>query len=236
MARLAPEGPVYQAGTLSGNPVATTAGLTTLRLATDEVYERISHVADTLQTAAAKALTEAGVPHVVQVDRHDVLGVLHRASRSATSPAASTQDTAAYAAFFHAMLDAGVTCRRRRTRPGSSPAPTTTAPSRPCSTPCRPPPRRPPRPGRPRVTERQPETIVHLLRHGEVHNPEGVLYGRRAGLPPVRARPRDGRAGRRVRSATATSCTSAPRRSSGRRRPRAARGRALGLTCRPTRG
>src|SRR3954470_19812087 len=44
MAQLAPEGPVYQAGTLSGNPVATTAGLTTLRLATAEVYERISLV------------------------------------------------------------------------------------------------------------------------------------------------------------------------------------------------
>ena len=41
MSRLPPEGPVYQAGTLSGNPVATTAGLTTLRLATDEVYAHL---------------------------------------------------------------------------------------------------------------------------------------------------------------------------------------------------
>ena len=41
MAQLAPEGPVYQAGTLSGNPIATTAGLATLRLATDEVYAHI---------------------------------------------------------------------------------------------------------------------------------------------------------------------------------------------------
>ena len=41
MSRLAPEGPVYQAGTLSGNPIATTAGLTTLRLATDEVYAHL---------------------------------------------------------------------------------------------------------------------------------------------------------------------------------------------------
>ena len=41
MAMLSPEGPVYQAGTLSGNPVATTAGLATLRLATDEVYARL---------------------------------------------------------------------------------------------------------------------------------------------------------------------------------------------------
>ena len=111
MRHLAPEGPVYQAGTLSGNPVATTAGLTTLRLATDEVYERISHVAGTLQTAAAKALTEAGVPHVVQATG-TMFSVFFTAP-SMTGPvrdfaAASTQDTAAYAAFFHAMLDAGV--------------------------------------------------------------------------------------------------------------------------------
>ena len=41
MAMLSPDGPVYQAGTLSGNPVATAAGLTTLRLATDEVYAAV---------------------------------------------------------------------------------------------------------------------------------------------------------------------------------------------------
>ena len=41
MAMLSPEGPVYQAGTLSGNPIATTAGLATLRLATDEVYAHL---------------------------------------------------------------------------------------------------------------------------------------------------------------------------------------------------
>ena len=104
--QLAPEGPVYQAGTLSGNPVATTAGLATLRLATDEVYDRISLVADTLRTAAGKALTEAGVPHVVQST-----GTMFSVFFTAGDPvldfaAASTQDTAAYAAFFHAMLDA----------------------------------------------------------------------------------------------------------------------------------
>ncbi len=111
MAQLAPEGPVYQAGTLSGNPVATTAGLTTLRLATDAVYERISLVAETLSTAAGKALTEAGVPHVVQSS-----GTMFSVFFTAPSMAgpvkdfatASTQDTAAYAAFFHALLDRGV--------------------------------------------------------------------------------------------------------------------------------
>ena len=45
MAMLSPDGPVYQAGTLSGNPVATTAGLATLRLATDEVYAHIDAAA-----------------------------------------------------------------------------------------------------------------------------------------------------------------------------------------------
>src|ERR1044071_2532552 len=45
MAQLAPSGPVYQAGTLSGNPIATTAGLTTLRLATDDVYAHLDSAA-----------------------------------------------------------------------------------------------------------------------------------------------------------------------------------------------
>ncbi len=111
MAHLAPEGPVYQAGTLSGNPVATTAGLTTLRLATDEVYERVALVADTIATAAGKALTEAGVPHVVQATGTMFSVFFTAEPMTSTVPdfaAASTQDTAAYAAFFHAMLDRGV--------------------------------------------------------------------------------------------------------------------------------
>ena len=66
MGRLAPEGPVYQAGTLSGNPIATTAGLATLRLATPEVYADLSATADTIKSAVADALTAAGVPHGVQ--------------------------------------------------------------------------------------------------------------------------------------------------------------------------
>jgi glutamate-1-semialdehyde 2,1-aminomutase len=107
MAQLAPEGPVYQAGTLSGNPVATTAGLTTLRLADAEVYDRVSLVADTLRTAAGKALTEAGVPHVVQ-SAGTMFSVFFTGETVNDFAAASTQDTAAYAAFFHAMLDAGV--------------------------------------------------------------------------------------------------------------------------------
>jgi glutamate-1-semialdehyde 2,1-aminomutase len=66
MQHLAPVGGVYQAGTLSGNPVATAAGLATLRLATPEVYAHVDRAAEQLQSAVAAALTEAGVPHVIQ--------------------------------------------------------------------------------------------------------------------------------------------------------------------------
>src|SRR5690349_18808128 len=63
MAHLAPAGPVYQAGTLSGNPLAVTAGLTTLRLATDEVYAQVDLAAATVAKLASDALCAAGVEH-----------------------------------------------------------------------------------------------------------------------------------------------------------------------------
>jgi glutamate-1-semialdehyde 2,1-aminomutase len=108
MSRLAPEGPVYQAGTLSGNPIATTAGLATLRLATDEVYTHIGSAADTIKVAASDALSKAGVEHVVQATG-TMFSVFFTASgRVRDFDDASTTDSAAYAAFFHAMLDRGV--------------------------------------------------------------------------------------------------------------------------------
>jgi glutamate-1-semialdehyde 2,1-aminomutase len=108
MAHLAPGGPVYQAGTLSGNPVATTAGLTTLRLATDEVYVGLNAVAATIREALCDALARAGVPHIVQTAGTMFSPFLGRATRVANFADASSQDTRAYAAFFHAMLDRGV--------------------------------------------------------------------------------------------------------------------------------
>lgn len=107
MSRLAPEGPVYQAGTLSGNPVATTAGLTTLRLATDDVYAHLTSAGDTVKGAVAELLTEAGVPHVVQ-SNGTMFSVFFTDRPVRDFDDASGQDVAAYAAFFHAMLDAGV--------------------------------------------------------------------------------------------------------------------------------
>ena len=107
MARLAPEGPVYQAGTLSGNPVATTAGLATLRLATPAVYDHLDATAATIRTAVAEQLAAAGVPHTVQT-AGTMFSVFFREGAVRDFADASTQDTAAYAAFFHTMLDRGV--------------------------------------------------------------------------------------------------------------------------------
>jgi glutamate-1-semialdehyde 2,1-aminomutase len=108
MAMLSPEGPVYQAGTLSGNPVATTAGLATLRLATDDVYARVDEVADTISTAATKALSAAGVPHVVQRCGNMFSIFFTEAATVPDYATAAGQDVGAYKAFFHAMLDRGV--------------------------------------------------------------------------------------------------------------------------------
>jgi glutamate-1-semialdehyde 2,1-aminomutase len=112
MELLAPAGPVYQAGTLSGNPVATTAGLTTLRLADDAVYTRIDAAARVVGDLATKALTAEGVPHVVQY-AGNLLSVFfvdpERDGNSVTDFAgAKRTDTARFAAFFQAMLAGGV--------------------------------------------------------------------------------------------------------------------------------
>jgi len=107
MSRLAPEGPVYQAGTLSGNPIATTAGLATLRLATDDVYEHLTKTGEVIKEAVAAELTAAGVPHVVQT-AGTMFSVFFTDQPVVDYAGAQRTDVAAYSAFFHAMLDAGV--------------------------------------------------------------------------------------------------------------------------------
>ncbi len=108
MALLSPDGPVYQAGTLSGNPVAATAGLTTLRLATEQVYVEIDRAAAIVREAADSALTEAGVPHVVQSAGTMFSVFLGVSGAVPDFDAANRMDLAAYSAFFHSMLDQGV--------------------------------------------------------------------------------------------------------------------------------
>ena len=110
MAMLSPQGPVYQAGTLAGNPVATTAGLTTLRLATDDVYARIDEAALVVREAAGAALAEAGVPHVVQHvgNMFSVFFTDEGVTEVPDFEAASAQHAERFKAFFHSMLDQGV--------------------------------------------------------------------------------------------------------------------------------
>ncbi|HEU5241332.1 MAG TPA: aspartate aminotransferase family protein, partial [Ornithinibacter sp.] len=99
--------PVYQAGTLSGNPVATAAGLATLRGCDDALYARLGEVSRTIADAASTALAEAGVPHRVQW-AGSMFSVFFRDGEVRTYDDARDQDTAAFGRFFHAMLDAGV--------------------------------------------------------------------------------------------------------------------------------
>jgi glutamate-1-semialdehyde 2,1-aminomutase len=110
MAALAPEGPVYQAGTLSGNPVATAAGLATLQACTADVYARVDAAAASLAAAAGEALSAAGVPHVVQ-SAGSMFSVFFTHPDEAPVrdyDGARRQDLPAFRAFFHAMLERGI--------------------------------------------------------------------------------------------------------------------------------
>jgi glutamate-1-semialdehyde 2,1-aminomutase len=108
MDRMAPAGPVYQAGTLSGNPLATAAGLATLRACTDEVYARVDEAAAAVAKLASDALAAEGVQFRLQE-----AGSLFSVFLGLDTPVrdfgeARAQSATAYAAFFHAMLDRGV--------------------------------------------------------------------------------------------------------------------------------
>ena len=108
---LAPDGPVYQAGTLSGNPLATAAGLATLQLADDAVYASVTARAQTIGEVVSAALNEQGVPHRVQ--RAGSLFSFMFGQRAAEQgvsdyEAARAQETWRYGPFFHAFLEAGV--------------------------------------------------------------------------------------------------------------------------------
>ncbi|KRV50956.1 glutamate-1-semialdehyde aminotransferase [Wenjunlia vitaminophila] len=107
MGHLAPAGPVYQAGTLSGNPVATAAGLTQLRLCTDEVYATVDRVAAEVSTLVGQALAEAGVAHRVQV-AGNMFSVFFTESAVTTYDEARAQQAYRFTAFFHSMLSQGV--------------------------------------------------------------------------------------------------------------------------------
>ena len=109
MEHLAPMGPVYQAGTLSGNPVAVAAGLATLRNATADVYTALDANANRLATMIGDALTTAGVAHRVQ-KAGNLFSVFFTDSADPVVDYAGARaaQTWRFAPFFHALLARGV--------------------------------------------------------------------------------------------------------------------------------
>ncbi|MGO2658223.1 glutamate-1-semialdehyde 2,1-aminomutase [Mycetocola reblochoni] len=107
MDHLAPLGPVYQAGTLSGNPVAVAAGIATLERATPEVYAHIDAAARRVAEGVSAALDAEGVAHSVQW-AGNLFSIAFRAESPRTYAEVQDQDAFRYGPFFHAFLDAGV--------------------------------------------------------------------------------------------------------------------------------
>jgi len=107
MGRLAPAGPVYQAGTLSGNPLACAAGLATLRHCTPDVYAFVDATAQTVAKLVTEALAGAGVAHRLSF-AGNMFSIFFTDAPVSNFEQAKTQDVGAFKAFFHAMLAGGV--------------------------------------------------------------------------------------------------------------------------------
>ena len=107
MELVAPAGPVYQAGTLSGNPLAMTAGLWSLQELSPKLYRHLAKLGTKLAAGLADAARAAGVP--LQVNAFGSLVTPFFTSEAVTDfQSALKADTAAYGRFFHAMLDRGI--------------------------------------------------------------------------------------------------------------------------------
>jgi glutamate-1-semialdehyde 2,1-aminomutase len=108
METVAPAGPMYQAGTLSGNPLAMTAGLITLReLGKPGVFGGVVTQTERLCEGIGKAAAEAGVP-VYQTQVGTIFSTFFTETPVTDYASAKTSDTAAFGRFFQAMLEAGV--------------------------------------------------------------------------------------------------------------------------------
>jgi glutamate-1-semialdehyde 2,1-aminomutase len=107
MEHLAPQGSVYQAGTLSGNPIATASGLATLRACSDDVYASVDRRSAQVADAVASALATAGVAHRVQ-RAGSLFSVFFADAEVVDYEGAQRQEAFRFNAFFHSMLASGV--------------------------------------------------------------------------------------------------------------------------------
>lgn len=104
---LAPLGPVYQAGTLSGNPLAVAAGIATLTLSDDAVYARVDESSRIVSSLLGDALRDAELPHRIS-HAGNLFSLAFRSEEIVNYDDAKAQDAHRYGAFFHAMLEQGV--------------------------------------------------------------------------------------------------------------------------------
>ena len=107
MSCVAPLGPVYQAGTLSGNPLATAAGLAALDLLDDAAYRQLRDTAQRLGDGLAKAFAGAGLDVCVPVES-TLVGLYFGAQPATDYVSARRTNEAEYARVFHELLDRGV--------------------------------------------------------------------------------------------------------------------------------
>ncbi len=107
MDRLTPDGDIFQAGTLSGNPLAMAAGIATLRQLSNATYAHLERLGTRLTTGMADVFRRRGVPHTVAA-AGSMVGFFFTDGPVTDLASAKTSDVALYGRFFHAMLDRGV--------------------------------------------------------------------------------------------------------------------------------
>ncbi len=108
MSKVAPEGPVYQAGTLSGNPVAMASGLATLKfLKEKDPYAELDERTKTLAEGVSRILSEKGVPHTVN-RVGSMMTVFFTEEKVKDFETAKTSDTEVFGRFFRSLLNKGV--------------------------------------------------------------------------------------------------------------------------------
>lgn len=107
MSQIAPSGPIYQAGTLSGNPLAMTAGLETLSRLTPETYDHFNKLADLLETGFREAATKYNIPHTVN-RAGSMIGFFFTNETVTNYDIAKTSDLQLFAKYYRLMAEEGI--------------------------------------------------------------------------------------------------------------------------------
>jgi len=107
MEKVSPLGPVYQAGTLSGNPLSVAAALATLRLLNDEVYDRLESLGATLESGLKSAIAQSGVTASIQRVGSMITLFFHPGPVKSWDEA-KTSDTAAFGRFHQGLMERGI--------------------------------------------------------------------------------------------------------------------------------